>query len=281
MMMGRRLCDCFDLIYGTSTGSIIAALLALGRSVSEVHDLYKKHVPPILSHWTKSGRSAELRKTANVVFEDRTFVGLETDLAVVAARWVEERPMIFKSDVKLTYAGKDSFVPGFGCNIAAAVTASCSAYPFFQRHTVMTSTGHLIELFDGGYCANNPTAYGITDATHGLGLPLDALRVLSVGVGIYPQPKIWHRHRIRYRPLERLPSVKLLQKALEVNTHTAEVQLNLIFGDAKRLRINESFQQPELATDLLEFDLKKLDLLHQHGGDSARKYEQRIKKLLI
>src|SRR5262245_41196962 len=35
-----RLCDYYDLIGGTSTGSIIAAGLALGMSVDEIHKHY-------------------------------------------------------------------------------------------------------------------------------------------------------------------------------------------------------------------------------------------------
>ena len=35
-----RLCDHFDLIGGTSTGAIIAAGLALGHSVDQIHDFY-------------------------------------------------------------------------------------------------------------------------------------------------------------------------------------------------------------------------------------------------
>ena len=37
---GLRLCDYFDLIGGTSTGSIIAAGLACGMSVAELKTLY-------------------------------------------------------------------------------------------------------------------------------------------------------------------------------------------------------------------------------------------------
>ena len=34
-MVGHRLCESFDLVFGTSTGAIIAALICLGKSVDE------------------------------------------------------------------------------------------------------------------------------------------------------------------------------------------------------------------------------------------------------
>jgi predicted acylesterase/phospholipase RssA len=43
-MLGCPLCKRFDLIFGTSTGSVIGALLALGCEVDQIHELYKKHV---------------------------------------------------------------------------------------------------------------------------------------------------------------------------------------------------------------------------------------------
>jgi|SRR5258705_10940191 len=45
-MVGQPICECFDLIFGTSTGGIIAGLL--GYQVDEVHALYKEHVPAIM-----------------------------------------------------------------------------------------------------------------------------------------------------------------------------------------------------------------------------------------
>lgn len=44
-LVGCRLHEKFDLIFGTSTGAIIASLLALGHSVEEIHVLYKQYVP--------------------------------------------------------------------------------------------------------------------------------------------------------------------------------------------------------------------------------------------
>src|SRR5215467_13632857 len=43
-MLGCPLYKRFDLIFGTSTGSIIGALLAIGCEIDQIHELYKKHV---------------------------------------------------------------------------------------------------------------------------------------------------------------------------------------------------------------------------------------------
>src|SRR5689334_14655061 len=53
----------FDLIFGTSTGAIIASLLALGRSPKEILTLYSDHVPTVMKKswpWSKSAALAEL-----------------------------------------------------------------------------------------------------------------------------------------------------------------------------------------------------------------------------
>src|SRR5207247_3560659 len=46
-MLGCPLYKRFDLVFGTSTGGIIAALIALGYEVDEIQELYQKHVPSI------------------------------------------------------------------------------------------------------------------------------------------------------------------------------------------------------------------------------------------
>ena len=63
-----------------------------------------------------------------------------------------------------------TFSPGFGVRVSEAVQASCSAFRF-STEKVKTDKGDLIELIDGGYCANNPTLYAIADATVHCKLP--------------------------------------------------------------------------------------------------------------
>jgi predicted acylesterase/phospholipase RssA len=59
-MIRRPLCERFDLIFGTSTGAIIAALLALGKTVKEISELYKKHVPTVMQKKGPHEKSAAL-----------------------------------------------------------------------------------------------------------------------------------------------------------------------------------------------------------------------------
>ena len=275
-MVGRPLCQCFDLIFGTSTGGIIAALLALGYRVDEIHRLYKEHVPSIMRQRKPRGKSAALAHLAKAVFGDRTFTDVRTGVGIVATRWELEKPMIFKGSVAQAHGRHSTFVPGFGCTIGEAVRASCSAYPFFEKAVLTTGKGDEVTLIDGGYCANNPTLYAIADAVVALERPLAELRVVSIGVGIYPEPGRW-----RSRFLKRfIVSVQLLQKTLSVNTLSMEQLRTILFKDIRAVRINDTFERPEMATDFMESDLKKLNLLYQRGGESFANHEAALKELL-
>ena len=146
----------FDLVFGTSTGAIIAALIALGYTVDQIHDLYRTHVPTITTPWLPRNRTKALAQLTSEVFGKAMFTDVKTGVGIIATKWVVERPVIFKGDIRQAHGMKGTFVPGFGVAIADAVQASCSAYPFFKHKTVVTSTGLNMKLGDGGYCANNP-----------------------------------------------------------------------------------------------------------------------------
>jgi predicted acylesterase/phospholipase RssA len=277
-MTGRPLCESFDLIYGTSTGAIIGSLLALGKRIDEVYDLYKQYVPPIMAKRTASGRTSALESASEKVFGDSQFADSRTGIGIVATKWIQERPMIFKGGANQAHGRKGTFVPGFGVRMAEAVQASCSAYPFFHRKTVVTSAGDRMELVDGGYCANNPTLYAIADATRALQFANGDIRVVNVGVGVYPEPKpsplMWLARRY-------IVSVHLLQKTLESNTQSMDQLRSILFHDIPTLRISDVFERPEMATDLLEHDMTKLNLLHVRGRESFATREKAIRQYLL
>ena len=274
-LLGGRLYEHFDLIFGTSTGAIIAALLALGHSVAEVHGSYKEHVPTIMRQRGRGARTNALAHAAATVFKDQQFTDVKTGVGIVATRWGMEKPMIFKGSVTQAHGRHATFVPGFGVSVAMAVQASCSAYPFFRRTTVTTIDKSKVELIDGGYCANNPTLYAIADAVAALQRSQEEIRVLSIGVGEYPEPRRWSSWVKR-----RYFLAQLLQKTLSINTHSMEQLRAILFRGIRTVRVNDTYDKPEMATDLMESDLKKLDVLYQEGGESYAKHEGALKELL-
>lgn len=277
-MVDGPLCQKFNLVFGTSTGAIIASLIALGHSVDFILELYRKHVPTVMSQKSASARSAALHQLASDVFGDASFSDVKTGIGIVTAKWLTERPMIFKGSVAQAHGRVGTFVPGFGVSIADAVKASCSAYPFFARTIVRTSMGEEIELIDGGYCANNPTLYAIADALHALKLERKDIRLVSIGVGIYPDPKPSLLMRLAKKYLV---SVQLLQKTLEINTQSMDQLRQVLFHDVPTIRISDSYVTPEMATDLLEHDLKKLDVLFQRGRESFASREKQLREYLL
>ena len=277
-MLGCPLYQCFDLIFGTSTGSIIGSLIALGYEIDEIHGLYRKYVPDVMKPARKHARSVALAKLARDVFGSATFEDVKTGIGVVATKWIIEKPIIFKGSVRQAHGRAATFVPGFGVPIGKAVQASCSAYPFFLRQKLKMPGGDKLEVVDGGYCANNPSLYAIADAVAALGKSDEDIRLVSVGVGVYPEPKgRWYWRVVR----KYLLSVRLLQKTMEINPQSMEQLREVLFRKIKTVRISDSFNQPEMATDFMEYNLAKLDVLWQRGRDSFASRETVLREYLI
>lgn len=274
----RPLCEHFDLVFGTSTGAIIAALIALGYRVDDIHELYKEFVPTIMKARMPTTRSAALNTLANQVFQDKKFDSFKTDIGIVAVKWIIETPMIFKNRTQLSFSQLDPFIPGFGCTISDAVQASCSAFPFFHRKTITTSKGDKVDLADGGYCANNPTLYAIAAAIAGLKVERKNLRVVNVGVGDYPDPTSfflkWLERRI-------FLGIRLLQKTMGINAQSMDKLRAVLYHDIPTIRISDTFNTPDIATSFLEYNLKKLNLLYQKGRESYTNHEQQLQEILL
>jgi uncharacterized protein len=198
-----RLCDYFDLIGGTSTGSIIAGALSIGMRVEDIKNLYmdlggkifgEKHNwwnPFQTAKFLKANYNhANLEKGLKTAFGDITLGSdkIRTGLCVVAKRadtnsvW----PMINHPEGKFydSTDGRNKNIP-----LWQAIRASSAAPTYFVPQMVDVGEGQRAAFVDGGVSmANNPSLTLLMVATLG-GFPFqwpmgeDKILVVSVGTG--------------------------------------------------------------------------------------------------
>lgn len=273
--LGEPLCNHFDLIYGTSTGAIIASMIAMGVSIRTIKDRYFDLVPEVMGHRNAAARTRELRSRAEKIYGDTKFEAFQTDIGIVSTNTREETPFIFKKSSSQAISRQASFTPGFGCSIVEALMASTAAYPLFEKHTITTEHHGEIELMDGGYVANNPTLFAIADALHLPNVSRDSIDILSIGVGQYVEPQ----KSLYSQLIFKLPSVRLVQSQLATSTNTIEIMRTIFFKDINCIRINERFTDSKYATDLLEANVKKLQTMFALGKQSYGHQQSVIKSI--
>lgn len=76
-------------------------------------------------------------------------------------------------------------------------------------------------------------------------------------------------------------SAQLLQKTLEIKTQSMDQLRHLLFWHVLTVRISDTFEQPEMATDLFEYDMTKLNLLRQRWSELFAKHEKTLEQLLL
>jgi predicted acylesterase/phospholipase RssA len=272
--INTSLCDHFNLIYGTSTGAIIAAYLALGFNVQDVYKRYLEIIPRVMSKSSASGRSSALEIAANREFGKHTFSDVRCMLAIVATRCDFHRPIIFKSHATLGHAKNNEFVPGFGLPLVDCLLASSAAAPFFLKKnlTLNTSPPVSTDCIDGGFVANNPSLFSLFDATQSLRQDRDKIRLFSVGTGIFPQKQRWTRHIKKIWLLS--DAIYLLEETLESNANSAEFIRSTLYSDIKTTRINPIFKDIGFSTDLLESNRHILEKMYQCGVQSYIDYQK-------
>ena len=146
MLAPQPLHQAFDLIYGTSTGSIIGSLIALETPVNEIKKHYFKLAPDVMSRRLPWSKSKTLRNRVDEVFGGRKFDAFSTNIGIVATNLSDSSPRIFKRDDEQALGRRGTFGPGFGCTIGDAVVASCAAYPFFRLTGSTRATGNPTSL---------------------------------------------------------------------------------------------------------------------------------------
>lgn len=268
--LGSALVNHFDAFYGTSTGAIIASMLAKGKSISDIKKMYIEKIPWVMSTPQASKRSLRLREVLKQEFNDETPEVFQKFVGIVSVSLDEKMPKIFKSNVDAAHKTKSSFKPFFGCSIVDALLASCSAVPFFDKARLCSDNSQF-ELIDGGFCANNPTLFAMIDAFKAFNIKPDNLVIINVGTGEFPR-----RETLIEKILNLFPGTpaRFLADLLEISSNTTAIVTKLLFTDnVKILRLSSASTDPALATNLIENDINKLEKLFLKGRTTFREHE--------
>lgn len=192
----------FDLITGTSTGSIIAAAIATNKySVADIKNIFilnkekifadrslidkiKSYFQPL---YEEEGRSRVLKYYLNASLKSAV-----TDIVIPAYDTRLRMPILFTN--KETEWGIN-YEKIHNCSMYDACMASTAAPSYFPSYKLRVEEREY-NLVDGGIYCNNPTMLGVMEAL-GKGVKLEEIVVVSIGTGSltrkykYDQVKNW------------------------------------------------------------------------------------------
>lgn len=193
--LNTKIIDHFDLITGTSTGGIIALGLGLGFKPREIVEFYVQEGPKIFSncygwkwvqHWFyRKFSSKNLIKALQNCFKDKRFGDSRKRLVIPSYNLGEDDVYIFRTPHHQRLK-RDYKVPAW--KVALATSSAPTYFPCSRE----VNKGRLI---DGGVWANNPTMVGIIEAYGTLKVPLDVIRVFSIGTS---DCIAYRRNRLNY-----------------------------------------------------------------------------------
>lgn len=242
-----RLVDHFDLIAGTSTGGIIAIALGLGLRPADILGFYTEHGPGIFSNplrlrsalwwfWRKY-RADALKTGLRTTFGDRAF-GESTKRLVVPSYNVGDDDVYIFRTPHAERLRRDYRVPAW--KVALATSAAPTYFPCCREVDQL-------RLIDGGVWANNPAMVGIIEAVGTLGVPLDRIRLLSIGTydAVVRRPRF----------LDRAGALLWARSVTDVLLRSGSIAVNnqarYLLGKEHMMRIDPRVPAAEVSIDSL------------------------------
>lgn len=208
--IGAPLKQAFDLIAGTSTGSIVGMSIALGIPLESVTDFYKSKASAVFKA-RRFGRvrpgslypQSVLRQYLNEVMGDKSI--REAHPIIVAASGLDRfEHRVFSNLRELGTNDLD-------LKVVDVVLASAAAPTFFAP---VQPAGEERSYVDGGVWANSPSLLAVLVAHSLLSIPLDDICLLSIGTGYYPDG----------RTIEEMAELR------QISVKSVRTILELIFG---------------------------------------------------
>jgi predicted acylesterase/phospholipase RssA len=266
-----HLSDYFDLIGGTSTGAIIAAGLAMGRSASQLIDVYLNLAKDgFRQHRWLGGmlapkfRTDSLRAAILHQFGEETLGShnLRCGIGIVAKRLDTGSVWLFHNHPRGPFfspEGDTAFTANRDLRLVDLLRASTAAPSYFEPESIEVAPGQSGLFVDGGVSPhNNPALLLVMLATlHGFGFrwPMgeDRLMVVSLGTGSPRTKPMWGSFS-SMPPL--LLAVESLRWMMQDSSTLAQTMLQWMSRSPTPWKINSEIG------DLRNDQLAGLPLLH-------------------
>ncbi|MDE0672745.1 MAG: CBASS cGAMP-activated phospholipase [Caldilineaceae bacterium] len=194
--LGAPIRERFNLIAGTSTGSILAGAASmkipmealLGLFESQAHRIFSRRKFSVFACIRSRYSTHSLDRVIGDCLPDVTMGEVPSPLMIASSDISTGGVHVFKSRY-LKDLGEPYMRDG-NVRLRDAILASCAAPTYFDPRQV----GQYL-LADGGLWANNPTIIAIIEALSKFRHPLDKIRVLSIGTGhsasFFAQSRVW------------------------------------------------------------------------------------------
>ncbi|MBC6414495.1 MAG: patatin-like phospholipase family protein [Chromatiales bacterium] len=192
--LGIRVYDTFDIIVGTSTGSIAAGAISIkypleklvGNYTTWAKEVFKKKRIGSWIHWCSKYDSKPLEDHLHQTFENIKLGDIEKPLIINATDASHGGVYVFKSSYQKKQRGEENYSRDGNTPLFKAVLASCAAPTYFDPIDI---NGVLV--CDGGLWANNPALVGYVDAK--VNFQATSIKIFSLGTGIKKQSYKWPR----------------------------------------------------------------------------------------
>jgi len=273
----QKISSHFDLIAGTSTGSIIAAAIALNTEMAALLEQYLKYGKKIFLREAKVGlfksvySDRHLRRLLKKSFGEMELSEVSKPLLIPTVDLTHGKPYVHRSK-------GPSEMNDVSIKLWDAVLSSCSAPVYFPPNNI----GNKYLSIDGGLWANNPSLVSLTDALHYYHGSLESTNILSIGTGkqnidfSIDDEKYWGIKQ--WLPFE-LPSLKVTPKlidlAMDISSESVSYHCRLLLGE-NFLRINK-----DLGEEMPFDDVDYMERLIKFGKETFLAHQEEIERFLV
>jgi patatin-like phospholipase/acyl hydrolase len=272
--LGIRINEKFDMIAGTSTGSIIAAAIACRIEPLRVVELYREHGPNIFSRKNSFFYKKAVSAIQSLYDKNCLQIVLQDTFGDLKLGNINKPLLIPETDIG--YGGvhvfKSSYSQDFTRDnqvlVSDAVLASCAAPTYFDPAKVNEYL-----LADGGLWVNNPSLAAVIDAQRRLNIDLSDINILSLGTG-HAKISYGVNTNRKWGLLRAWKGPEFINFLMSLQAQSTHNYLQLMLDKEQMLRLNFESDLPLPLDDITAVDdlISRADRVFTHQSPEIRKF---------